>query len=272
MRFKIGFTAETTNENTAPAVPATVKTTAEPKKSVVQVHFPTRGLTCAYYNDMFDLHKGDLVYVEGKLEGLRGRVVEVAYTFKIKLSDYKRVIGKADTDVNGAFYPAGSHFVTHDADALPFKQAVTWFRAPEKPEDEYVSAADDTSFRLEELSGMRVSRAVADRGHDYYMQNRVVYLELYAGHGKAIVEGSTYYIVEFEYQQGEIRNLTCDCFCSGGCKHGFAAMLQLKETLDLMAENDRHLSEADYVAAIGKSVFFEFAVDGKTKGSFIIGK
>lgn len=59
------------------------------KKSVVEVFFPARHLTCSYYNDIFNLKHGDIVYVEGKLEGLRGRVVDINYNFKIKLSDYK---------------------------------------------------------------------------------------------------------------------------------------------------------------------------------------
>lgn len=96
MAFKMGFHAsaepepkETVGEIKNPARP--------PRRSVVRVFFPTRNFACSYYNDAFDLHCGDIVFVEGKLEGLRGRVVEVSYGFKIKLSDYKRVISKADT-------------------------------------------------------------------------------------------------------------------------------------------------------------------------------
>lgn len=55
----------------------------------------------SYYNDAFDLKCGDIVFVEGKLEGLRGRVVDVAYNFKIKLSDYKKVVSVADTKCAG---------------------------------------------------------------------------------------------------------------------------------------------------------------------------
>ena len=51
-----------------------------------------RGMGWAYYNDSFDLKVGDFVYVEGKLEGYRGQVTEVNYSFKIKPSDYKKVI------------------------------------------------------------------------------------------------------------------------------------------------------------------------------------
>ena len=68
-----------------------------PVKSVVQVFFPDRNASYAYFNDRFDLQPGDLVYVEGKLEGFQGRVESVSHNFKIKLSDYKRVIGRAET-------------------------------------------------------------------------------------------------------------------------------------------------------------------------------
>ena len=103
-----------------------------PRKSVVCVYFPSRNMKLSYYNDSFDLKRGDLVFVEGKLEGLRGRVVDVTYNFKIKLSDYKRVISVADTNVRGEFFFAGSHFVTFDRSTLPYDKVVTWFKAPEK--------------------------------------------------------------------------------------------------------------------------------------------
>lgn len=74
-----------------------------PRKSVVQVRFSGYGKALAYYNDSYDLQPGDLVYVSGKLEGQRGRVTEVNYNFKIKLSDYQRVIALVDTRVHGSF-------------------------------------------------------------------------------------------------------------------------------------------------------------------------
>ena len=126
MAFRIGFTAETeSNEKrNIENIPAQ-KIAHIIKKSVVDVFFPDRHLTCSYYNDMFDLKRGDIVYVEGKLEGKRGRVVDINYNFKIKLSDYKRVIGVADTDVIGEFHLAGSHFITIDEGALKYEQIAT---------------------------------------------------------------------------------------------------------------------------------------------------
>ena len=201
MSFKIGFTAETERkEQTYQNTTMQKEFKANAKKSVVDVYFPDRHLTCSYYNDMFDLKRGDIVYVDGKLEGLRGRVTNVNYTFKIKLSDYKRVIGVADTDVIGEFHLAGSHFITTDGGALPFEQIITWFKAP------------------------------------YFMENRVAYIELDHGKGRAIVTGTKPYEVEFNFANGDISGLVCNCYCTGACKHEFAVMLQLKETLDLPGE------------------------------------
>ncbi len=71
---------------------------------MVQVYFPHRGNGWAYYNDSFDLKVGDFVYVDGKLEGYCGCITEVNYSFKIKLSDYKRVVALVDTNAQGDLY------------------------------------------------------------------------------------------------------------------------------------------------------------------------
>lgn len=144
-----------------------------------------------------------------------------------------------------------------------------WFKAPAKEDDEYASGNDDSSFRLDDLSGMNISSTIADRGHNYYVENRVRYISLDGSHGYAIVEGSEAYTVEFEYRNGEISNLICDCFCSYTCKHEFATMLQLRETLELI---NKHYAEeyerTGYFAAITKGTLFAFAIDGKETGSF----
>ena len=272
MAFKIGFAAADHQEKkpveatyTEQQVPAT------PRKSVVQVYFAGRNTTLAYYNDQFDLHRGDMVYVDGKLEGMLGRVLEVNYNFKIKVSDYKRVIAVVDTTVNGQFFMAGSHFVTFDRAALPISKAVTWFKAPAKEDEEFVSGSDDTTFHLDDLSGMKVSAAIAERGHDYYLENKVRYICIDGTKGYAIVEGGEAYEVEFEYRNGEISQLICSCFCSYNCKHEVAAMLQLKETLELIGKHYAdEFERTGYFAAVNKGTLFAFAIDGKETGSFTL--
>lgn len=270
MAFKIGFTAKYSDREMETPVAAQPRSIA-PRRSVVQVSFPGRGASLAYYNDQFDLHVGDIVYVDGKLEGRRGHVVEVAYNFKIKVSDYKRVIGLADTEVHGQFFNAGSYFVTFDRAALPQSKIVTWYKAPAEGDGEYVSGSDESSFWLDDLKGMNISAAIAERGHDYYMENRVRYISVDGSKGYAIVEGSEAYEVEFEYRNGEISRLVCSCFCSYQCKHEFAAMLQLKETLDMIEKH--YAAQYDgtgYFAAVNKGTLFSFAVDGREAGGLTL--
>jgi hypothetical protein len=271
MAYKIGFTAEE-SENTLeqPAYEPQAETVS-PRQSVVQIRFPQRdNMSLAYYNDRFDLHKGDLVYVDGKLEGMLGRVTDVNYNFKIKMSEYKRVIAVVDTSVHGEFYMAGSHFVTFDPAALPVSKASLWFKAPGTDED-IVSGQDETSFSLDELGTMNVSAEVAERGHSYYVDNKVRYICIDGTTGYALVEGSKSYEVEFQYRSRDISGLVCSCYSSTGCKHEVAAMLQLRETLGNIEKNYEPLFEkSGYFAAIDKGTFFTFAVDAKTTGSFVI--
>jgi len=252
-------------------VPAPEGRTIAPRKSVVQVQFPGFGRSLAYYNDQFDLHPGDRVYVDGKLEGQIGIVTSVTYNFKIKLSDYKRVIAVVDTCVHGQFYMAGSHFVTFDPHTLPAAQATLWFRAPSWEDEVYESGNDDTAFRLDDLQEMGVAGAITERGHNYYMENRVCYLCLNGAKGYAIVQGTRAYTVEFEYQNSEICNLLCDCYCSYPCKHEVAAMLQLRETLGLIERQyAKEYAASGYFAAVAKGTLFDFAIAGKDKGSFTL--
>ena len=268
-KYTIGFNTEMHKEEEN--VPLEVcKGLAEPKKSVVQVYFPHRGMGWAYYNDSFDLKVGDYVYVEGKLEGYRGQVTEVNYSFKIKLSDYKKVVAVVDTNVKGDFYLAGSHVVSFDRNTIPFSKVRTWFNAPEN-DDEYVSSNDDTlRFPLDELSKMKISHDVAERGQDYYMENKVSFVEIDGTLGHAIVEGCDNYEIEFNYEDGEISNLKCSCFCSGACKHEFAAMLQLKESLEIISENygDEYNG---YFAIVSKGVFVNTVMNKKVSGKISLG-
>ena len=112
---KIGFWAE--NEQSKGQKNETTQFKAEKteaKESVVRVYFPARGFACSYYNDKFDLKKGDGVYVDGKLEGLLGFITEVSYCFKIRLSEYKRVIYRVDTEIRGKLYLLGDFFAAFE--------------------------------------------------------------------------------------------------------------------------------------------------------------
>lgn len=269
MKLKIGFT-DSSNEEEIKLNEQYAKQPDTPVKSLVQVRFPDRNMTLSYYNDKFDLHCGDLVFVDGKLEGLRGIVVDVSYNFKIRLSDYKRVIAVSDTEIKGELYMALSHFIAFDSSVLPYKKVLGWFKASSYEDEEIVVCNDDSSFVLDNINDMKIGTQIADRGYDYYMQNKVVYICVDNTHGRAIVTGTVPYELEFTYKNGEISNLICDCFCSYTCKHEFAAMLQLRETLKEIEKNyaDK-FQESNYFAAISKSVLFNFCVNNQNTGSII---
>ena len=243
----------------------------KPKKSVVEVYFPHRGTSWAYYNDSFDLKVGDFVYVEGKLEGYRGRVTEVNYSFKIKLSDYKKVIAHVDTDVRGDIYLADSHVVSFDRNASPYSKVITWFKSPVTDEDYVIGCGDDEfSFPLDDLSKMKISHSIAERGHDYYWENRVSFIELDGSQGRAIVKGTEAYEVDFTYTDGKISALRCTCFCSGICKHQFATMLQLKDSLELITKNYSY-EYSGYFAIMSKEVFVNTVLSKKVSGKIRLG-
>ena len=67
MAFKIGFAAEHRDNKLSEKTSTAPRETQAPRKSVVQVHFSGNNMTLSYYNDRFDLHRGDAVYVDGKL-------------------------------------------------------------------------------------------------------------------------------------------------------------------------------------------------------------
>lgn len=269
-KYPIGFRTGIFEKEEPETSSVVSRETVCPRKSVVQVYFPHRGMGWAYYNDRFDLKVGDFVYVEGKLEGYRGQVTEVNYSFKIKLSDYKKVLAVIDTKVTGDFFLASSHIVTFDKNAIPFAKVLTWFKAPEGEEEYACGDDEEVRFPLDDLSAMDIAYDTADRGRDYYMENRVVYMEIDGTHGHTIVEGRENYEIEFDYREGDISNLKCSCFCSGSCKHEFAAMLQLKETLKLISENYEEEYNG-YFAIISKGVFMNTVMNKKVSGKICLG-
>ena len=227
-------------------------------------------MTLTYFNDLFDLKVGDLVYVEGKFEGFVGRVVEVNYTFKIRASDYKKVIGLADTNVKGRFFQAPFHFFTFDPFSLNYEKVITWFKGPDPKEEEIITGQGDDSFSLFDLSSMKIPQAIAERGHEYYMRERVVYVELNAGKGRAVVKGEFYYELEFALEDMRVQNLLCTCPFSGPCKHQFAAMLQLKEFFSMLEKDYAEFQYKPYFAAMSKGVFFDYVILGKKGAVFTL--
>ncbi len=262
----IGFSLKNTPEFTTHQSNTRISNNPSGKTSLVDVYFPSRDTSYPYFNDTFDLKVGDAVYVEGKLEGCIGRVKKVKYGFKIKLSDYKKVIALVDTNINGELYTAISHLVAFDKNVLPYEKIMSWFTAPSSDYEDYlICQYDDESFPLDELSQMDIYGGTRDKGYEYYSENRVGYISLDGTKGRAIVKGHKYYEVDFELCNGQISNLFCPCYCTSHCKHELAAMLQLRETLDFIIKNHSDKFK-DYFAAVSKDIFLNIVLDTRKPG------
>lgn len=238
---------------------------------MVRVQFPCMGRALDYINDRFDLHVGDLVYVDGKLEGIQGTVVAVGKEPMYQLSAYKKVVDKVDPRVEGQLFLAGSHAVAFDPSVLPYDRLLRWFRGP--MEEERLSCCRNYEpFPLERPEQMPAGAAAARRGMEYYEEGMVRYLTLEGTRGRAIVEGSEYYAVEFTYRDGQISDLRCDCLCSDMCKHQVAALRQLRELLRLIRVNyGGYYRENGYFAAVSKIMLFHHAFARRETGRMTFG-
>ncbi len=142
----------------------------------------------------------------------------------------------------------------------------------EAEEDGYVTGQGGGAIPLDDLGQLGANSAVYDRGKAYYMENKVAYLSLDAGQGRAIVLGSRPYEVEFHYDEEaeEVSGLLCPCLCSYPCKHQVAALLQLQDILEHIWEsNDYYFG--GYFAAVSRDVFFSFALDARKDASITLG-
>ena len=245
------------------------------KQSLARVWIPGGGYTSnTYYNDRFDLKNGDIVYVEdwqnGKL--LRGIVISLIKTFKIRLSDYKKVIAQADRSVQGQLYLGGQYLLGFGKETLPYEKVITWVKPP-CGEDEYVAVRDEdgTSFPLDDLEKLDVPDKIRKRGEDYFDDRRVKYLEVDQERVRAIVEGTEFYEVEFTLEAGQIRSLMCDCPYPEICKHEYAAILYLKDVLKICSQwYPEQMTARNYFVAVDRLWFEEVVLDAERKGSVVL--
>ena len=129
----VGFGREESNQEPMQETKAAV--TASPVRSLVSVSFERMNMPLTYYNDRFDLKPGDRVFVTGKLEGEIGIVESVTTRFRIRLSDYQKVLSLAQTPVRGAYVPKGNVMLSYDADALSPEDFRKWI-LPSVEQDE----------------------------------------------------------------------------------------------------------------------------------------
>ena len=203
-------------------------------KSLVQVSFADIHRTYAYYNDKFDLKAGDLVFVSGCLEGKLGCVESVNYKFKINLADYERVVAHPIIEIHGHFRQIMDKMVSYDSTAVSPETFRDWVKAPtiEGEEPEEFVQGEGYSFELEHFAESdEVEGKIMERAVDYCRSGRVRYLSLRNGIGTAFVEGTKWYEVNFNYKDGIVSDMYCECPYAALCKHNLAVIITLNALL-----------------------------------------
>ena len=238
------------------------------QKSLVKVWFPERHISLTYYNDQFDLEVGDTVFVEGHYAGYQGRVVEVSTTFKIKKSEYKKVIAVADTEISGEVLFLEKIMFAEDRTVIPFEKVRTWFLPPvAEDEEEYeFHFGEEEEISLHELEKMKIDPIIRERGEDYFEDEKIAYVELRGTYLRAIVLGSKPYEVTARFCDGKVSEILCNCPYPGTCKHEYALLLFLKEAKKALEEEYCENLDSLYLAIMPKSTFFEYTVWNKKRG------
>lgn len=235
----------------------TVEEPRKPVKSLVRVHFEDEAYELTYFNDRFDLKPGDRVFVSGKRAGEVGIVNSVTTKFRIKASNYERVIALAQTPINGTYKPVADKMLSYDSNALSSEAFRTWVMPPEEPaseeEDDEIIYGDGYEIPLDDPHNAEgVDKTVFGRALNYCSSGRIGYISLKDGVGRAYVEGKHWYELDFRIRDNMIEEAYCDCPYPGLCKH----LLAVAVTLSVMAQHgDLDLSR-DFVL-IDADRFFE---------------
>lgn len=262
MKRMIGFLTNNDAKAETPVVSAAVRTNT-PVKSLVNIRFENRSMPLAYFNDRFDLHEGDVVYVSGKLAGEPGVVVSVTTKFRIHTADYERVLALLDLTIHGSFTRVRDKMVSFDDLAITPEQFDCWVTPPEDPkkkkdesedEDEVISGEGYTIDinNIEECED--ITAAIAERAVNYCMEGRVRYLSVKNGVGRAYVEGSKWYRVDFHFRDGMMTDVFCDCPYPELCKHEVAVAI----TLRMLFNQPQFKTVSDFMA-LDRGLFWQLA-------------
>lgn len=228
---------------------------------MVLVKFAECGIPLSYYNCGLKIKPGDIVFVEGKYEGVPGVVKSVSRNFNVDIGCYKEVKAVSSDRITDEFCLMNDRLLTFEPNAIPFHKALNRYMTYG---DEYFIIYDEDSFFLDEMSEV-IGEEIMFRGIDYYKRGRVAYLSLHGEKGNAIVVGTKPYKVGFNYVDGEISELTCDCPCGFICKHEAAVLLLLNDTLKFIEKKYAFkYAASDYFATVTAETLLACA-DGRKR-------
>lgn len=191
-----------------------------PVRSVATVRFED-GREYPYYNDKFNLKIGDKVYVDGKLYGKLGVVIDVTTKFKINRSIYKDVIAKLDFNISGNFKKCNDFMLAKGNNIITKEQLLTWFVPPFVPKDE--NDKPDEYLYGEgyscEIGNVNCDRQSLDDAIEILEDSELKVILVNDGVGTAVVKTQHTHIVEFKIDNNILSDIYCDCVSPNFCKH-----------------------------------------------------
>lgn len=234
---------------------------ATPVKSLAKVRFASMGKELAYYNDQFILAEGDAVYVGGKMAGQIGVVTSVTTKFRIHSSDYQKVLAKLDLEFHGHFVRVQDKMICHDDIAITPTQFQSWVTPPvekkkeDDGEEDVIISGDGDELNIDEIMNCPdVTPAILHRALDYCKDGLVRYICIENGVGRAFVEGTKWYRVDFRYENGRMSDIYCECPYPELCKHEVAVALNL----NMLAHQKDMDIDHDFVA-LDRDLFWKLA-------------
>lgn len=242
----------------------------EVRKSLVRVRFEERDYCLTYYNDEFDVHEGDVVYVDGKLWGTPGKVLDVRYDFRIRPRDFQKIIKVIRPMTRGSFVNWSMYTVTTDESVMMPKLARDLLYPPvlereeEEREDTHVKGEGNSSFYPRE-DGFPTTEETLAKGIEYVKKGYINYISYDHGKVTAYAVGRLFHEIEFTYEEGKVENITCTCYDFDHCKHEVASVVLLEAILDFLQEEWKvEFETSGYFAALLEKDF-RFLMGNKGK-------
>lgn len=251
---RIGFSIEK-DENKNTEIPTVPQITDEPVRSVVTVRFPG-GREYPYYNDMFNLRVGDVVYVDGKLAGKAGLVIDVTTKFKVSLDYYKRVLARLNLEISGQFTSANGFMISKNPNSVTAEQATEWFIPPREEAEEFF-VGEGYTVDLKKIPNCDdIDIENFEEGIELFDDDCVKFINITNGKGTAFVFNNKPHKVEFTIDEdGMITDLLCDCIKPDLCRHCLAVCI----ALDQIMKEERLRFNITNLTAIEFNTFFRIA-------------
>ena len=216
--------------------------------SLVDVLF-VNGQTFCYLCDIDNIKVDDIVEVEGKMEKKLGKVVKVKKSFKVPKFDMKWVVKTVDRTISGDFKLLGDMYLSYNAQFSPSVFSNLWTKRKYKESEIYGEGELSLNLDKFEKDEMFDDELLLIKGKEIYKNDDVLYIACENGKGKAFVNGSSLYEIDFEIDGLDIiTRLECDCPCMDNCKHEVALLYKLRELskkIDLL--NDKFVVCDKYV-------------------------